>query len=44
MHRTLKAETTRLARTNLLQQQESFDAFVEEFNTQRPHESLTVYL
>jgi putative transposase len=40
MHRTLKAETTRPARTNLLQQQESFDAFVEEFNNQRPHEAL----
>jgi putative transposase len=40
MHRTLKAETTRPARNNLLQQQERFDAFVEEFNTQRPHEAL----
>jgi len=40
MHRTLKAETTRPARANLLQQQERFDEFVEEFNTQRPHEAL----
>lgn len=40
MHRTLKAETTRPARSNLLQQQERFDDFVEEFNTQRPHEAL----
>jgi putative transposase len=40
MHRTLKAETTRPARDNLLQQQERFDNFVEEFNTQRPHEAL----
>ena len=40
MHRTLKAETTRPARENLLQQQERFDEFVEEFNTQRPHEAL----
>jgi putative transposase len=40
MHRTLKAETTRPARQNLLQQQERFDDFVEEFNTQRPHEGL----
>jgi len=40
MHRTLKAETTRPARTNLLQQQERFDEFVDEFNTQRPHEAL----
>lgn len=40
MHRTLKAETTRPARGNLLQQQERFDEFVDEFNTQRPHEAL----
>jgi len=40
MHRTLKAETTRPPRTNLLQQQERFDAFVEEFNRERPHEAL----
>ncbi len=40
MHRTLKQETTRPARRNLLQQQECFDAFVEEFNTVRPHEAL----
>ncbi len=40
MHRTLKAETTRPARGNLLQQQERFDEFVEEFNTQRPHDAL----
>jgi len=40
MHRTLKAETTRPAAKNLLQQQERFDAFVEEFNNDRPHEGL----
>ena len=40
MHRTLKQETTRPARTNLLQQQERFDTFVEEFNAKRPHEAL----
>lgn len=40
MHRTLKAETTRPARYNLLQQQERFDEFVEEFNTKRPHQAL----
>lgn len=40
MHRTLKQETTRPARTNLLQQQETFDAFVDEFNNERPHEAL----
>jgi len=40
MHRTLKQETTRPARQNLLQQQERFDQFVEEFNQERPHEAL----
>jgi transposase InsO family protein len=40
MHRTLKFETTRPPRTNLLQQQERFDEFVDEFNTERPHEAL----
>jgi putative transposase len=40
MHRTLKLETARPSRANLLQQQERFDDFVEEFNTARPHEAL----
>ena len=40
MHRTLKQETTRPARSNLLQQQECFDTFVDEFNHRRPHEAL----
>jgi putative transposase len=40
MHRTLKFETTRPAAANLLQQQERFDRFVEEFNRVRPHEAL----
>jgi transposase InsO family protein len=40
MHRTLKRETTRPARDNLLQQQEVFDTFLDEFNTERPHEAL----
>jgi transposase InsO family protein len=38
MHRTLKAETTRPARQNSLQQQERFDEFRQEFNHDRPHE------
>jgi len=42
MHRTLKFETTRPPRTNLLQQQERFDEFVEEFNNERPHEALAM--
>jgi transposase InsO family protein len=40
MHRTLKRETTRPAHANLLQQQERFDAFVEEYNRERPHQAL----
>jgi transposase InsO family protein len=40
MHRTLKFETARPARTNLLQQQERFDEFRQEFNQVRPHEAL----
>lgn len=40
MHRTLKFETTRPPRKNLLQQQERFDEFIEEFNHERPHEAL----
>ena len=40
MHLTLKRETTRPPGMNSLQQQARFDAFVEEFNTERPHEAL----
>jgi transposase InsO family protein len=40
MHLTLKQEATRPAGANFLQQQARFDAFVEEFNTERPHEAL----
>ena len=40
MHLTLKKETTRPPGTNSLQQQERFDAFISEFNTERPHEAL----
>jgi transposase InsO family protein len=40
MHLTLKQEATRPAGANLLQQQAKFDAFLEEFNNQRPHEAL----
>jgi len=41
MHRTLKAETTRPAAATFLQQQERFDRFVHEYNTERPHEAST---
>ena len=40
MHLTLKKEATRPPGTNSLQQQARFDAFVQEFNTERPHEAL----
>jgi transposase InsO family protein len=40
MHLTLKQEATRPAAANILQQQGKFDAFVEEFNNERPHEAL----
>jgi hypothetical protein len=42
MHLTLKKETTRPPRANSLQQQARFDAFVKEFNTERPHEALNM--
>ncbi len=40
MHLTLKKETTRPSGMNSLQQQARFDAFVHEFNCERPHEAL----
>jgi transposase InsO family protein len=42
MHLTLKKEATRLPAMNFLQQQARFDAFVREFNTERPHEALAM--
>jgi transposase InsO family protein len=42
MHLTLKQETTRPAAGNGLQQQARFDAFVAEFNRERPHEALAM--
>jgi hypothetical protein len=42
MHRTLKTEATRPAGSNFLQQQAKFDAFVREFNNERPHEALAM--
>jgi len=42
MHLTLKEETTRPAAANILQQQAKFDAFLEEFNQERPHEALAM--
>jgi transposase InsO family protein len=42
MHRTLKAEATRPAASNFLQQQAKFDAFIDDFNKERPHEALNM--
>ena len=42
MHLTLKKEATRPAGANILQQQAKFDAFLEEFNNERPHEALAM--
>jgi transposase InsO family protein len=40
MHLTLKKEATRPPGANILQQQAKLDAFLEEFNNERPHEAL----
>jgi len=40
MHLTLKMETTKPAGANFLQQQARFDDFIEEYNTERPHQAL----
>jgi transposase InsO family protein len=40
MHRTLKANTTRPPAYNFRSQQNKFDTFVQDFNTDRPHEAL----
>ena len=42
MHLTLKKEATRPPGMNSLQQQDRFDAFVQEFNAERPHEALAM--
>ena len=42
MHLTLKKEATRPPAMNSLQQQARFDAFVNEFNAERPHEALAM--
>jgi hypothetical protein len=42
MHLTLKKEATRPSGMNSLQQQARFDAFVQEFNNERPHEALAM--
>jgi putative transposase len=42
MHLTLKREATKPAARNVLQQQARFDTFVEQYNTERPHEALAM--
>ena len=42
MHLTLKQEATKPASGNVLQQQARFDAFVERFNQERPHQALAM--
>jgi len=42
MHRTLKQEATIPPASSLRGQQRKFDAFREEFNTDRPHEALAM--
>jgi transposase InsO family protein len=44
MHLTLKKEATRPPGQNSLQQQARFDAFIDEFNKERPHEALAMKL
>jgi putative transposase len=42
MHLTLKKEATKPAAGNILQQQARFDAFVDQFNRERPHQALAM--
>jgi putative transposase len=42
MHLTLKREATKPAAANLLQQQARFDAFLERYNQERPHQALAM--
>jgi transposase InsO family protein len=42
MHLTLKKEGTRPPGLNSLQQQARFDAFMQEFNTERPHQAIAM--
>jgi putative transposase len=42
MHLTLKLETTKPAAQNFLQQQAKFDAFIDCYNNERPHQALAM--
>lgn len=40
MHRSLKEATANPPKSNIKEQQEAFDRFIEEYNFERPHEAL----
>lgn len=42
IHRTLKLEATKPPAGNILQQQEKFYNFIEEYNYERPHQALSM--
>jgi hypothetical protein len=42
MHLRLKKEATKPSGQNLLQQQEKFDAFIDEFSTQGSHQAINM--
>ena len=42
MHLTLKAEATKPAAANVLQQQARFDTFIDQYNRERPHQALAM--
>jgi putative transposase len=42
MHLTLKKDATKPAAANVLQQQARFDAFVTQYNQERPHQALAM--
>jgi putative transposase len=44
MHLTLKKEATKPAAANVLQQQARFDAFVAQYNHERPHQALAMHV
>ena len=44
MHLTLKTEATKPAAANFLQQQARFDAFIDRYNQERPHQALGMHV
>ena len=41
-HRVLKQATARPPASNMLQQQDKFDSFMQEYNFERPHEGIQI--